>query len=76
MHYRFLTKHTIIPEKQYAFREKYATHNIMALIDLVDNIYCNFDEKIPCRCISRYLEYFNPCSVSLEYRLKYTVTYG
>ena len=42
--YSFLTKHNIISEKQYGFRKKCATY--MALIDLVDNISCNFDEKI------------------------------
>ena len=41
--YSFLTKHNIISEKQYGFRKKYATY--MALIDLVDKISCNFDEK-------------------------------
>ena len=40
--YSLLTKH-IISEKQYGFRKKYATY--MALIDLVDQISCNFDEK-------------------------------
>ena len=42
--YSFLTKHNIITEKQYVFRKKYATY--MALIDLIDKISCNFDEKI------------------------------
>ena len=42
--YSFLTKHNIISEKQYGLRKKYATY--MALIDLVDKISCNFDEKI------------------------------
>ena len=41
--YSLLTKHNIISEKQYGFRKKYATY--MALIDLVDKISCNFDEK-------------------------------
>ena len=41
--YSFLTKHNIISEKQYGFRKKYAIY--MALIDLVDKISCNFDEK-------------------------------
>ena len=41
--YSFLTKHNIITEKQYGFRKKYATY--MALIDLIDKISCNFDEK-------------------------------
>ena len=41
--YSFLTKHNIISEKQYGFRKKYATY--MALIDLVDKISSNFDEK-------------------------------
>ena len=43
MLYSFLTKHNIISEKQYGFRKKYATY--MALIDLVDKISSNFDEK-------------------------------
>ena len=30
----------------------------MTLIDLVDNISCNFDENIYCRCISRSLRSF------------------
>ena len=30
-------------KKQYGFRKMYATY--MALIDLVDKISCNFDEK-------------------------------
>ena len=41
--YSFLTKHNIISEKHYGFRKKYATY--MALIDLVDKISSNFDEK-------------------------------
>ena len=41
--YSFLTKHNIISEKQYGFRKQYATY--MALIDLVDKISSNFDEK-------------------------------
>ena len=41
--YFVLTKHNIITEKQYGFRKKYATY--MALIDLIDKISCNFDEK-------------------------------
>ena len=41
--YRFLTKHNIISEKQYGFIKKHATY--MALIDLVDKISSNFDEK-------------------------------
>ena len=42
--YSFLTKHNnIISEKQYGFRNKYDTY--VALIDLVDEISCNFDEK-------------------------------
>ena len=41
--YSFLTNHNIISDKQYGFRKKYATY--MALIDLVDKISCNFDEK-------------------------------
>ena len=41
--YSFLTKHNIISEKQYGFRKKHATY--MALIDLVDKLFCNFDGK-------------------------------
>ena len=41
--YSFLTKHNILSEKQYGFRKKYATY--MALIDLVNKISSNFDEK-------------------------------
>ena len=54
--YRFLTKHNIVSDKQYGFRKKYATY--MALIDLVDKISCNFDEKKYTRCFSISTESF------------------
>ena len=41
--YNFLADHNIISKKQYGFRENYSTY--MALIDLVDNISSNIDNK-------------------------------
>ena len=41
--YNFLAVHNIISKKQYGFREKYSTY--MAIIDLVDKISSNIDNK-------------------------------
>ena len=41
--YNFLADHNIISKKQYGFREKYSTY--MAIIDLVDKISSNIDNK-------------------------------
>ena len=41
--YNFLADHNIISKKQYGFRENYSTY--MAIIDLVDKISSNIDNK-------------------------------
>ena len=41
--YNFLADHNIISKKQYGFMEKYSTY--MAIIDLVDKISSNIDNK-------------------------------
>ena len=41
--YNFLADHNIISKKQYGFRENYSTY--MAIIDLVDTISSNMDNK-------------------------------
>ena len=48
--YNFLADHNIISKKQYGFRENYSTY--MAIIDLVDKISSNIDNK------NIVLEYF------------------
>ena len=41
--HHFLAEHNIISKKQYGFRENYSTY--MAIIDLVDKISSNLDNK-------------------------------
>ena len=42
--YNFLADHNIISKKQYGFKENYSTY--MAIIDLVDKISSNIDNKV------------------------------
>jgi len=39
--YTFITDNNILYEYQFGFRKKYST--TLALIDVIDNIYCNLD---------------------------------
>ena len=43
--FQYLTVNSLLHDNQYGFRAKYSTE--LALIELVDRIYSQLDEKIP-----------------------------